>query len=53
MRVVPATVLKRLYMRSNKAGAVQTLAHFFLLVAGAISRDDVAAYDIGAHSVSL
>ncbi len=36
MRVVPATVLKRLYMRSNKAGMVQTLAHFFLLVAGAI-----------------
>ena len=36
MRVVPAAVLKRLYMRSNKAGAVQTLAHFFLLVAGAV-----------------
>jgi fatty acid desaturase len=36
MRVVPATVLKRLYMRSNKAGMVQTLAHFFLLAAGAI-----------------
>jgi fatty acid desaturase len=36
MRVVPATVLKRLYMRSNKAGAIQTLAHLFLLVAGAI-----------------
>ena len=36
MRVVPAAVLKRLYMRSNKAGAVQTLAHFFLLVAGAM-----------------
>jgi len=34
--VVPAAVLKRLYMRSNKAGAVQTLAHFFLLVAGAM-----------------
>jgi fatty acid desaturase len=36
MRVVPAAVLKRLYMRSNKAGAVQTLAHLFLLVAGSI-----------------
>ena len=36
MRVVPAAVLKRLYMRSNKAGAIQTLAHLFLLVAGAI-----------------
>jgi len=36
MRVVPASVLKRLYMRSNKAGAVQTLADFYLLVAGAI-----------------
>jgi glycerol uptake facilitator-like aquaporin len=36
MRVVPTTVLKRLYMRSNKAGAVQTLAHFYLLVAGAV-----------------
>lgn len=34
MRVVPAAVLKRLYMRSNKAGAIQTLAHLFLLVAG-------------------
>lgn len=36
MRVVPAAVLKRLYMRSNKAGAIQTLAHLFLLVGGAI-----------------
>ena len=36
MRVVPATVLKRLYMRSNKAGAVQTLAHLYLLVAGSV-----------------
>ena len=36
MRVVPATVLKRLYMRSNKAGMIQTLAHLFLLAAGAI-----------------
>ena len=36
MRVVPAAVLKRLYMRSNKAGAVQTLAHLYLLVAGSV-----------------
>ncbi|HEY2340206.1 MAG TPA: fatty acid desaturase [Steroidobacteraceae bacterium] len=36
MRVVPAAVLKRLYMRSNKAGAIQTLAHLYLLVAGAV-----------------
>jgi fatty acid desaturase len=36
MRVVPAAVLKRLYLRSNRAGLVQTLAHFFLLVAGSI-----------------
>ena len=36
MRVVPATVLKRLYMRSNRAGMIQTLAHFFLLIAGTI-----------------
>ena len=36
MRVVPAAVLKRLYMRSNKAGAIQTVAHLFLLVAGAV-----------------
>ena len=36
MRVVPAAVLKRLYMRSNKAGAVQTIAHLFLLVAGSV-----------------
>ena len=35
MRVVPAAVLKRLYARSNWAGARQTLAHFALLVAGA------------------
>jgi fatty acid desaturase len=36
MRVVPAAVLKRLYMRSNKAGAVQTIAHLYLLVAGSV-----------------
>lgn len=36
MRVVPATVLKRLYMRSNKFGMIQTLSHFFLLVAGSM-----------------
>src|SRR5258708_40233383 len=36
MRVVPAAVLKRLYMRSNKAGAIQTLAHLYLLVAGSV-----------------
>ena len=34
MRVVPASVLKRLYMRSNLAGALQTSAHLLLLVAG-------------------
>jgi fatty acid desaturase len=34
MRVVPATVLKRLYARSDWAGAQQTLAHVALLVAG-------------------
>jgi fatty acid desaturase len=34
MRVVPAAVLKRLYARSNRAGAQQTLAHLALLVAG-------------------
>jgi fatty acid desaturase len=34
MRVVPAPVLKRLYARSNRAGAQQTLAHLALLVAG-------------------
>ena len=34
MRVVPAAVLKRLYARSNRAGACQTLAHLALLVAG-------------------
>src|SRR5438034_6743081 len=36
MRVVPAAVLKRLYRRSDRAGAVQTVAHLFLLVAGAV-----------------
>src|SRR5262245_30625216 len=36
MRVVPATVLKRLYMRSNKFGMIQTLSHFFLLVLGSM-----------------
>jgi len=35
MRVVPAAVLKRLYARSDWAGARQTLAHLALLVAGA------------------
>lgn len=34
MRVVPAAVLKRLYARSDWAGARQTLAHVALLVAG-------------------
>jgi fatty acid desaturase len=34
MRVVPAAVLKRLYARSDWAGAKQTLAHVALLVAG-------------------
>jgi fatty acid desaturase len=34
MRVVPAAVLKRLYARSDWAGAQQTLAHVALLVAG-------------------
>ena len=34
MRVVPAAVLKRLYARSNWAGARQTLAHVGLLLAG-------------------
>jgi fatty acid desaturase len=34
MRVVPAAVLKRLYARSDWAGARQTLAHLALLVAG-------------------
>src|SRR5471030_1254100 len=34
MRVVPASVLKRLYTRSDWAGAVQTAAHLTLLVAG-------------------
>jgi fatty acid desaturase len=34
MRVVPAAVLKRLYMRSNWAGVAQTAAHLLLLVAG-------------------
>jgi fatty acid desaturase len=34
MRVVPATVLKRLYARSDRAGVVQTGAHLALLVAG-------------------
>ena len=34
MRVVPADVLKRLYMRSDWAGAKQTAAHVALLVLG-------------------
>ena len=34
MRAVPAAVLKRLYTRSDWAGARQTLAHLGLLVAG-------------------
>ncbi len=34
MRVVPAEVLKRLYMRSDWAGARQTAAHVALLVLG-------------------
>jgi fatty acid desaturase len=34
MRVVPAAVLKRLYARSDGAGARQTLAHVALLVVG-------------------
>ncbi|MBS0520278.1 MAG: fatty acid desaturase [Proteobacteria bacterium] len=34
MRVVPAAVLKRLYERSDRAGAQQTAAHLALLVAG-------------------
>jgi fatty acid desaturase len=34
MRVVPAEVLKRLYMRSDWAGLKQTAAHVVLLVAG-------------------
>ena len=34
MRVVPAEVLKRLYLPSNRAGFVQTAAHLALLVAG-------------------
>ncbi|SKA04750.1 Fatty acid desaturase [Enhydrobacter aerosaccus] len=34
MRVVPAPVLKRLYARSDVAGALQTAAHLVLLVAG-------------------
>ena len=34
MRVVPAAVLKRLYTRSDWAGAAQTAAHVALLVAG-------------------
>jgi fatty acid desaturase len=34
MRVVPTAVLKRLYTRSDWAGARQTLAHVALLVAG-------------------
>jgi fatty acid desaturase len=34
MRVVPAAVLKRLYARSDWAGARQTLAHLGLLMAG-------------------
>ena len=34
MRVVPADVLKRLYRRSDWAGAKQTAAHLALLVAG-------------------
>jgi len=34
MRVVPAVVLKRLYARSNKVGAQQTLAHLGLLAGG-------------------
>jgi len=34
MRVVPAEVLKRLYVRSDRHGLVQTAAHLALLVAG-------------------
>jgi fatty acid desaturase len=34
MRVVPAEVLKRLYARSDAAGALHTAAHLALLVAG-------------------
>jgi fatty acid desaturase len=34
MRVVPAAVLKRLYMRSDRAGLKQTAIHVALLVAG-------------------
>jgi fatty acid desaturase len=34
MRVVPAEVLRRLYMRSDWAGAKQTVAHVALLVLG-------------------
>lgn len=45
MRVVPAHVLKRLYMRSNRAGAVQTAAHLFLLVAGAVLVLEARAFD--------
>jgi len=34
MRVIPAAVLKRLYQRSDRAGALQTAAHVVLLIAG-------------------